>query len=108
MASAIRRRRCDLRASRPCLEAALPFIVRRLSIRSCRDAILISLLSQMVRATSERMTLAVSITLVNRLTNSARLGELCTPGDFIEVLDSNVRKDQYIALTQRHRAGWRK
>jgi hypothetical protein len=58
-------------------------MVPAVSIRSCREAILISLLLQMVSATSERMAREARLTVATRAANCARLGEIRVPGDFM-------------------------
>jgi hypothetical protein len=93
--------RCALRACSPRLQAALPWLACIASIRSWRDASLISLLLQMVRAKSDRMAREACITLANRAANSDRLEEISVPGDFMNGCSSEyVRKTSIEQCTQ--------
>jgi hypothetical protein len=58
-------------------------MIPAVSIRSCREAILTVLLSQMVSATSERMSREARLTVATRAASWARLGEIRVPGDFM-------------------------
>jgi len=64
-------------------------------MRVRREAILISVLSQIVRATSDRMAREALITFANRAANLARLEEIGLPGDFMSGSKSYISKKPF-------------